>query len=74
MQLTLLLSSSYMPGHCSFIGAHFRPGFLFVYIIMGSSVLTLQLMIVAVLWIEPQHVVDRIVAIDERDGIQDYSR
>eukprot|EP00891_Asterochloris_glomerata_P002154 jgi/Astpho2/2154/Aster-03147 len=57
-----------------FIGAHFRPGFLFVYIIMGSSVLTLQLMIVAVLWIEPQHVVDRIVAIDERDGIQDYSR
>ena len=41
---------------------------------MGSSVLTLQLMIVAVLWIEPEHIVDRIVAIDERDGIQDYSR
>ena len=41
---------------------------------MGSSVLTLQLMIVAVLWIEPDHIVDRIVAIDERDGIQDYSR
>ena len=41
---------------------------------MGSSVLTLQLMIVAVMWIEPDHIVDRIVAIDEKDGVQDYSR
>ena len=57
-----------------YAGAHFRPFFLMLYLIVGTVSTTLQLLIVLGIFGAQDRVADEIIAADSSSGVQHFDR
>ena len=57
-----------------YAGAHFRPSFLMLYLIVGTVSTTLQLLIVLGIFGAQDRVADEIIAADSSSGVQHFDR